>query len=138
MIRVVCLGGSSTFGVFARDDSTYPAVLERLFSADQGAEDGRVEVINAGIPHAETGNLVAMTRAELMDYAPDVITIYTGFNDAAFVLDANLLQRAFRWAACLEPSYCTFDEGVHYNSGRWITEEVHNTSNHQVANVRDA
>src|SRR5207249_2109073 len=29
---------------------------------------------------------------------PDVITIYAGYNDAAFLMDENTLERVLRWA----------------------------------------
>ncbi len=54
--RIVCLGWSSTFGFFNRDDYTYPAILERLF--DESVKDRKVEVINAGIPHFSTDALI--------------------------------------------------------------------------------
>ncbi len=92
--RIICLGGSSTFGFFDRDDFTYPALLQERFD-----EDGRtqVEVINTGVPHAKLDNLVGMLRGELLGYDPDLITLYTGFNDASYYLDANVMQRTARW-----------------------------------------
>ncbi len=106
--RIVCLGGSSTFGFYDRDAYTYPAILQRLFSersrsvsramsTNASAQGKQVEVLNAGIPHAKSENLLAMLRGELLGYKPDLITIYTGYNDAMFVKDANAIQRLSRW-----------------------------------------
>ena len=92
--RVVCLGGSSTFGFFDRDDFTYPALLQQRFERDSAV---RVEVINSGIPQANSDNLLAMFREELLRYDPGLITVYAGYNDAVYYLDANAVQRMARW-----------------------------------------
>jgi lysophospholipase L1-like esterase len=94
-IRIVCLGESSTFGFYDRDDYTYPAILERLLEQKIGS--ARVEVINAGIPHADSDNILAMLKEEVISYQPDVITIYAGFNDAGQVMDASTVEQALRW-----------------------------------------
>lgn len=84
-LRVWCVGGSTTFDIYAPDDSqTWPAVAgERL----QAARPGRtVEVINAGIPgeilYGSTEDLKKHGRA----VRPDVVVIYHGPNDLRQVL----------------------------------------------------
>jgi lysophospholipase L1-like esterase len=90
VVRVLTLGASSTFGYADRDDETYPHYLqERL---DRDAPPGRrYEVINFAIPHANTGNIVAMLRAEGWALAPDVLTFYEGINDSK----EAILDRAY-------------------------------------------
>ena len=78
----VATGASSTYGYHARDDFTYPATLERLLNE---RNDGRYEVINLGIPHYTTSNIVALLREEALDYEPDLVTLYSGHNDAASI-----------------------------------------------------
>ncbi|MDX1578650.1 MAG: GDSL-type esterase/lipase family protein, partial [Gemmatimonadota bacterium] len=95
-VRIVALGGSSTFGFYSRDEHTYPARLDRAF-AERACPRPPVEVINAGVPHAKSHNLAAMLRGEVVDYEPDVILIYTGYNDAVVVHEANLAQKTVRW-----------------------------------------
>jgi lysophospholipase L1-like esterase len=95
--RVICMGESSTFGFFDRDDFTYPALLERRFQQLGGNEGKRVEAINAGIPHANSDNILAMLKGELLSYRPDVLTVYAGFNDAVLTMDENWVQRTLRW-----------------------------------------
>jgi lysophospholipase L1-like esterase len=93
--RVICMGGSSTFGFYNRDDHTYPALLERALHA--GTARSSIEVLNAGIPHSTTSNIVAMLRGEIRQYHPDVVTFYEAFNDAGIVMDENWMQVAARW-----------------------------------------
>jgi len=95
--RVVCMGGSSTFGFYNRDDHTYPALLqERL--RERLAEQS-IEVLNAGIPHSTSYNILAMLDKEiLLRYKPNVVTFYEAFNDAGNVFDESWIQAAGRWA----------------------------------------
>lgn len=97
VFRIICMGESSTFGFFSRDDFTYPAVLGQLLT-DEGPWRGkRVEAINAGIPHANSDNILAMLKGELLGYSPDVVTLYAGFNDSTFIMDETALQATMRW-----------------------------------------
>lgn len=81
--RVVTLGASSTFGYHDRDDQTYP----RYLSDDLARTcDGRtnVEVINLGVPHLTSTEILALFRAEGAPLQPDVVTFYEGINDSSF------------------------------------------------------
>jgi lysophospholipase L1-like esterase len=95
--RVICMGESSTFGFFDRDEFTYPSLTQQIFQQGGGLSGNRVEVINAGIPHANSDHILAMERGELLDYKPDVLTLYAGFNDAVLMMDETTLQTTMRW-----------------------------------------
>jgi len=92
--RVVCLGESSTFGYHDPDDGTYPWLLQRRF--DAAGASPRVEVINAGIPHFNTNNQVALLRGEALGWGADVFTLYCGYNDATYPVAENGWQRTTR------------------------------------------
>jgi hypothetical protein len=92
--RVVCMGGSSTFGYTDSDDGTYPFLLQGLFDARGGGR--RVQVINGGIPHFNTNHLVAMLESEALSWSPDVLTLYCAYNDAIYPLAENRMQSATR------------------------------------------
>ena len=91
-VRVVCLGGSSTFGYTDRDAGTYPFLLQQRFEAEGGGP--RVEVINAGIAHFDSDNQVALLRGEVLAWEPDVLTLYIGYNDALYPRPENAWQAA--------------------------------------------
>lgn len=85
-LRVITLGASSTFGYHDRDDETYPHYLrdtleQYLVHHNCGAYTA-VEVINFGIPHHTSENIVALFEAEALPLHPDVVTFYEGINDA--------------------------------------------------------
>ena len=83
-IRVLALGASSTMGYHDRDDETYPYYLERMLNERAGSGK-RFEVINFGIPHATTNNILALFLSEGVRLAPDFVTFYEGANDSVII-----------------------------------------------------
>jgi lysophospholipase L1-like esterase len=79
--RIVTLGASSTFGFHDRDDATYPYQLEQLLNRDANGLDS-VEVINLGIPHLDSGQILALFEEEALPLHPDIVTFYEGINDS--------------------------------------------------------
>jgi lysophospholipase L1-like esterase len=86
--RVFCTGGSSTFGFHNDDDETYPYYLAELLAADPAT--AHVEVVNAGFPYYNTATILGLVKSELVDYGPDVVTLYSGYNDTSWPLDVGL------------------------------------------------
>ena len=79
-LRIVALGGSTTFGLYAPDaGKTWPGLLQTglrsLLEAD-------VEVINAGIPNYSTYELLGFAALWLPELRPDIVLVHTGLNDA--------------------------------------------------------
>lgn len=82
--RILTLGASSTFGYHDPDDETYPVLLQRELT--RTATDGRrYEVINFGVPHATSDNILALFLAEGLPLDPDMVTFYEGANDSAVI-----------------------------------------------------
>lgn len=79
-IRVLCLGGSSTYGDGVREtDKVYPGVLERLLR--KRFPDRRIEVLNAGISGYTTYQALLYLKRDLLQLDPDVVTLYFAHND---------------------------------------------------------
>jgi hypothetical protein len=98
--RVITLGGSSTFGFHNEDDATYPHHLQRLFDAGLAggeSEGPRFEVINSGFPYYTTASIRSLLESEVIDYDPDLITLYTAYNDASWPLSVNAALRGLFW-----------------------------------------
>lgn len=90
-IRAVALGASSTFGYHDRDDETWPHYLEeRLNGLGRGR---RFEVLNLGVPHLTSSEIVALFRAEGLPLDPDVVIFYGGNNDAGIGIETVIEQR---------------------------------------------
>ena len=81
VIRVICLGASSTFGYFDRDDETYPVYLEQFLN-ERFAGKQKFEVINFGIPHLPSWQIYSLFVAEGLPLKPDIVTYYEGNNDS--------------------------------------------------------
>ncbi|MCZ6675152.1 MAG: GDSL-type esterase/lipase family protein [Verrucomicrobia bacterium] len=73
--RVVCLGGSTTYGTTA--STAYPAFLEELLR-EEGIE---AEVINAGVPGWTSRESRINFELRVLPLDPDLVIIYHGRND---------------------------------------------------------
>ncbi len=75
--RVVCLGGSTTWGTGVKPAEAWPAVLEDILG-DDGYD---IEVINAGFPWYTTADSLVNYALFLRYYEPDIVIIMHGVND---------------------------------------------------------
>jgi lysophospholipase L1-like esterase len=78
VIRVVCLGDSSTFGMNVEEVDSYPRQLARLLEQDH---PGRFEVLNLGVPGYTSRQGLELLRREVLALEPDVVTFAFGTND---------------------------------------------------------
>jgi lysophospholipase L1-like esterase len=80
--RILCLGGSTTFGTGANEDeATYPARLEHYLN--QMAPAGvRYEVGNCGVTGYTTAENLINLELRLVELEPDAIVFYAAANDA--------------------------------------------------------
>jgi len=77
LIRIVCMGSSSTYGVYVSSDDAYPSQLEKLLRQ----EGIQVEVINAGVPGwVSTENLLYLQLC-ILPLKPDIVVVYEGRNE---------------------------------------------------------
>ena len=79
--RIFLVGGSSTFGSGSVDENTITGFMQKLFDDS----DFDVEVINAGVPGAESFRETWLIRNILFDLNPDLIINFGGFNDAVMI-----------------------------------------------------
>jgi len=80
MYRIFMIGGSTVFGTGANsDDTTIPKYLEYFLKQNQYQFD--VEVINSGIQGADSFDEVTLIENKLIDFTPDMVIVYDGWND---------------------------------------------------------
>lgn len=78
--RIVCLGGSTTFGLYETDETkTYPAQLEAELNRRYSAPT--FEVINAGTPGWSSAEDLINLAFRVLELEPDLIITYEGVND---------------------------------------------------------
>ena len=96
IFRTVCMGGSSTFGFHNNDDDTYPFELEQLFK-QQKLVNKKVEVVNAGFPYYNTGSIKSLLQNEILKLDPDLITIYSAYNDIDWPINISFIYKFNLW-----------------------------------------
>ena len=74
-IRIFCLGGSTTASTGMGNNTTYPQQLEDMIN------DPQVRVINAGTGGYRSIHLVHLYKKKIRNLSPDIITIFSGWND---------------------------------------------------------
>ena len=98
--RIFMVGGSSTFGSGVIDENTITGIMQKLF--EDSNLKWNVEVINAGIPGAESFRETWVIRNIIYDLEPNFIINFGGFNEAR--MGTNVFEReAYR-------NYMDYDE----------------------------
>ena len=87
--RILCLGGSTTFGSGLTPDESYPAQLAALLA---GRDDRTFEVVNCGVPGYTTAESLINLALRLVDLKPDAIVVYHGVNDARLIQARGFLS----------------------------------------------
>ena len=82
--RIFVIGGSTTFGDRNADNETWPYYLQELFDALD--LNYNVEIINAGFSSGWSGSETKLIREKIIDYNPDLLMIYDGWNDVRMQL----------------------------------------------------
>lgn len=94
-INILCIGGSSTYGVFNDRRYTYPNLLSERFKQTVAGEAGvRFSVLNIGLSGQSSDTYSKQLDHEFAEYTPDVAIFYTGYNDI-FVKDINRVYQTF-------------------------------------------
>ena len=77
--RIFTVGGSTTYGVAAEDDETWPAYLQQIISEKTTGK--KIEVINSGVSGANTESEYDLIKNKIASLDPDLIIMYDGWND---------------------------------------------------------
>jgi len=139
-VRILAIGGSSTFGVTNPDWATWPAFLQEALRTRYGA---RIEVLNGGRPGGRLGSAPARASdapdllqclsasgrfnggRPWLDYQPDIVIFYEAFNNCP----ANLLENADRALADFhrQSRLGRFLSRLHYRSMlyTYLVEKIH-------------
>ncbi|MBI3468053.1 MAG: hypothetical protein HY000_34025, partial [Planctomycetes bacterium] len=77
--RILCVGGSTTYGWYLSNSQMYPAQLQRLLDQRYGL--GQAEVLNAGVPAYTTQHVIQALQNRWFRLQPDTVLYYAGYND---------------------------------------------------------
>ncbi len=91
--RVAVLGDSIAFGYWVADEQGFARQLETLLNAP-GAVDGRVEVLNFGVPGYNLEQEIEALRAKVLAFSPDLVVVLFCLNDleGLFSYELGLVQ----------------------------------------------
>lgn len=83
--RILCLGGSSTWGHGIPESSgqDYPTLLEQRLNA--GRSQGPVEVINAAVKGSSGPRLLRLLEESLLAFKPRIVTLSLYYNDSHYL-----------------------------------------------------
>src|SRR5688572_22571807 len=73
-IRIVCIGGSTTFCTGVKDEDSWPAVLQRKLG-------DKYAVINFGVPAYKSVEAIIQLALFVPEVKPDIVVMYMGWND---------------------------------------------------------
>lgn len=102
VLRVVCLGGSSTYGHGPTSDATtWPARLEVYLSE---ALPGRtIQVVNGGCQGWSTFEMLGNLAYRALDLSPDLVIVYETINDMRCALYPGVKSDNTHWRAVWQP-----------------------------------
>ena len=90
--RIFVVGGSTTFGsASTSDENTMPGYLQKKF--DMINLDSNIEIINAGTVGAYSKTESPFVKEVLLDFDPDLIIIFDGWNDLQIPYTSHIDQR---------------------------------------------
>lgn len=96
--RVLCLGGSSTYGFGPSSDlTTWPARLEHYLL--EAYPERRFEVINAGAQGYSTHESLINLAFRGVDLSPDLVVVYHSINDVRCALYPHVKHDNTHWRA---------------------------------------
>jgi len=78
-LRIVMMGDSNTYGLYLKEEESYPAVYEKNWNKNH--PDRPVQVINLGFPGTNSSRVLKSLPDVIEAFSPDVITVMVGVND---------------------------------------------------------
>jgi len=78
-LRIVMMGDSNTYGLYLKEEESYPSVFEK--SWNEKYPDRPVQVINLGFPGTNSSRVLKSFPDVIKAFSPDVITVMVGVND---------------------------------------------------------
>ena len=94
VIRVLALGGSTTYGSRLEREQAYPAVLGQML--EHRYPQAQFEIFNAGVPWHTSMHSLLRYVALYSDWEPDIVIVMHAFNDIFQASEGKLASGGFR------------------------------------------
>lgn len=93
--RIILVGGSTMVGKESySDQTTIPGILQKIF--DKQELKTNMEVINAGVASANTITEFKLINERIIDFQPDLIIMYDGWNDLRSEYEADTIYNNWK------------------------------------------
>jgi lysophospholipase L1-like esterase len=130
VVRILCLGASSTYGVTAGSDgATWPARLQ--WHLTEALPSVTFEVVNGGVPGYSTFESMIDLEIRGVELQPDIVIIYAGFNDLRAATWPNVQpdNTQFRksWGLEKPPLVALLELSQTFLLARWFMSDYRNT-----------
>lgn len=108
--RVMVVGGSTVVGFGVEDPkATMVAQLQRLMAARLPDPRLKLRVINSGVGGFFSAQELTRLNLELILYAPDLIVVFDGYNDANQWYYVNFYPHIERYRNLIKPNFHSYD-----------------------------
>ncbi len=100
-LRIVCIGGSTTYGYYVASNESYPAYLEKILN--EKFNKRVVEVQNSGIPKVDSLFFKEYVRKRISQQQLDILIVDCVYNDFGAFFPffynptTNVLTADYRW-----------------------------------------
>jgi lysophospholipase L1-like esterase len=109
-IRIVCLGGSTTFDIGnLREPDSWPQVMQRDLASH--LPQARIEVLNLGIPGSTALDSLIDLQIRALALQPDVVVVYQGHNDFRYTIQGPRVS---------EPTLYPLEQAPRSRFTRWL------------------
>jgi len=121
-LRIICLGGSTTYGVSVVDNAaTYPYSLKRLLNDDSRRVGwNKVEVFNLGVGGYTSREVLTTLKLYGLPLEPDIVLIQSGVNDVVPRFYPSFNRDYTHFRKSLQPLNTTFLARTAYSSHLFI------------------
>ena len=96
--RIFMVGGSTMQNAETTNDVTISSILQKIFNHNQidKLSDQEIEVINVGISGSNTSMELNLIQTKLLDYNPDLVIMYDGWNDLSADIPIDSITHNYR------------------------------------------
>lgn len=117
VLRIVVLGGSAVFDIFATEGQDWPSRVQDLLSA---AGSTQVDVVNAGVPGHASFDSLGRLYSEIWLLEPDIVLLYNAWNDIKYI---DRIGPSSPLISLVEPANAGRDPFQHYRGrlDRWMS-----------------
>ena len=129
VFRIICVGGSNTYGADLNDHETWPHQLQRRLNGGSHGAGNRFEVWNLGVSGYNSLQLVATASEALARYSPDLIIFSMSNRGPRHFLHGTVSLETYRrdpslWLETFPPAFLDLPGWPSLQTKLWLLGRV--------------